>query len=64
MLTVVLLFICACAYVHAVRPSMLDAHKTGPYSIFWKAARIGERCSPAVGGACILMAFHLLFIKP
>lgn len=30
----------------------------------WKASRIGERLSPYVAGACIVMAFHVLFFKP
>jgi hypothetical protein len=29
----------------------------------WKASRIGERLSPYVAVFCVVMAFHILFIK-
>ena len=29
----------------------------------WKLSRIGERLSPYIGGACMAMAFHVLFIQ-
>ena len=63
LLTVVLLLICTCAYVHAVAPSILDRNKTGLSGIFWKCARIGERKSPWVAVCCIAMAFNILFLK-
>lgn len=63
-LTVGVLFICACAYLH---------RKFGPYKygdpqtqgftgIMWKAARIGERLSPFVSLSCFLLAFHAVFL--
>lgn len=61
--TVVLLFICACAFLHGKAPRLLDNHKKGFTGIFWKAARIGERLSPWVGIACVVMGLHTLFIK-
>ncbi|TKA79889.1 hypothetical protein B0A55_03671 [Friedmanniomyces simplex] len=45
-LLVVLLFICACTYIHGVFPTWLDRNKSGPLGTFWRAARIGERLSP------------------
>lgn len=41
LLTVLLLMICTCAYVHHIRPQLLDSHKTGYRGLFWKLARIG-----------------------
>lgn len=35
----------------------------GIKGLCWKASRVGERLSPYVAGACLLMAFHVLFIK-
>uniref|UniRef100_T2M8Y2 Protein kish n=1 Tax=Hydra vulgaris TaxID=6087 RepID=T2M8Y2_HYDVU len=63
LLTVVLLLICACTYIHAVVPSILDRYKVGFTGIFWKCARIGERKSPWVAGCCIIMAFNILFLQ-
>ncbi len=37
--------------------------RSGLYSICWKMSRIGDRLSPYVGAACVVMAIHLLFIK-
>jgi len=37
-------------------PSLLDRTKDGPFSIFWKSARIGERLSPYVSILCFVMA--------
>jgi len=61
LLTVVLLLICTCTYVHAVVPSILDRYKTGFPGIFWKCARIGERKSPWVAVFCVAMALNELF---
>lgn len=44
-------------------PSLLDAYKTGFSGIFWKSARIGERLSPYVCIACIVMAFYVLLFQ-
>ncbi|KAL5007297.1 hypothetical protein ScPMuIL_016103 [Solemya velum] len=61
LLTVVLLLICTCAYLRSLAPSLMDRHKTGVLGTFWKCARIGERKSPYVAAACIVMAFSILF---
>ena len=37
---------------------------SGIIGLCWKASRIGERLSPYVAGACVIMVIHLLFIKP
>ncbi|CAH0389022.1 unnamed protein product [Bemisia tabaci] len=61
LLTVILLFICTCAYLRSLFPSILDRHKVGVSGIFWKAARVGERLSPYVAISCVLMACSILF---
>lgn len=70
LLTVLLLFVCTCAFLRAVTyrpgatpPSFLDSYQKGFLSVAWKAARIGERLSPVISVACVLMAVHLLFVK-
>jgi len=63
LLTVILLLICTCTYVHAVMPSLLDRNKTGLMGIFWKCARIGERLSPWVAACCLGMALSILFLQ-
>ena len=70
-LSVVLLFICGCSYLHTKldskcslqgQPSKYsDNWKHGITGLWWKAARIGERCSPWVAVACVVMAVHTLF---
>ena len=62
LLTLILLFICTCTYMKT-RLQWINDHKTGTLGIFWKCARIGERLSPFVSLACLVMAFHVLFIK-
>ncbi|EDS36881.1 transmembrane protein 167 [Culex quinquefasciatus] len=61
LLSVILLMICTCAYLRSLFPSIIDRKKTGMLGIFWKLARIGERKSPWVGLACVLMAASILF---
>ncbi|XP_058454176.1 protein kish [Malaya genurostris] len=61
LLSVILLMICTCAYLRSIVPSLIDRNKTGMLGIFWKLARIGERKSPWVGLACVLMAISILF---
>lgn len=61
LLVVVLLLICTCAYIRSMYPSLLDRNKEGFLGVFWKAARIGERLSPYVAAACVVMSFSLLF---
>ena len=69
--SVFLLFVCACTYLHTKldsdcslmgRPSKFaKTWQHGIGGLWWKAARIGERCSPYVSVACVLMAIHTLF---
>ncbi|KAL7020416.1 hypothetical protein ACKWTF_011521 [Chironomus riparius] len=61
LLSVILLLICTCAYLRSLFPSLLDRNKTGMLGTFWKLARIGERKSPYVSVACLLMAVTILF---
>ncbi|KAG5672112.1 putative Protein kish-B [Polypedilum vanderplanki] len=61
LLSVILLLICTCAYLRSLFPSFIDRNKTGMLGIFWKLARIGERKSPWVSVACLLMACSILF---
>ncbi|CAI4766387.1 CIC_collapsed_G0048090.mRNA.1.CDS.1 [Saccharomyces cerevisiae] len=57
LLQVILLLICSCSYVHGQWPSLLDRYKNHEVlGAFWKMARVGERASPYVSLACILMA--------
>ncbi|KAI8372211.1 transmembrane protein 167 precursor [Blakeslea trispora] len=60
LLLVILLMICTCTYVRAQAPSLLDRNKTGVLGLFWKAARVGERLSPYVSLACIVMGISLM----
>uniref|UniRef100_A0A1L8DA22 Protein kish n=1 Tax=Nyssomyia neivai TaxID=330878 RepID=A0A1L8DA22_9DIPT len=60
LLSVILLLICTCTYLRSIFPSIIDRNKTGFMGIFWKLARIGERKSPYVGVACVLMAISIL----
>ncbi|KAG0020507.1 hypothetical protein BGZ82_011580 [Podila clonocystis] len=59
LLTVILLLICTCTFVQS-QTRLLDRNKTGITGIFWKLARIGERLSPYVSLACIVMGISLL----
>ncbi|KAK9766476.1 hypothetical protein K7432_004422 [Basidiobolus ranarum] len=61
LLMVVLLLICTCAYIRAQAPYVLDRNKNGILGLFWKAARVGERLSPYVSLACIIMAVRSLW---
>ncbi|XP_066142050.1 protein kish-A [Euwallacea fornicatus] len=63
LLTVVLLFICTCAYLKSFFPKILDKSRTGILKTCWKCARIGERKSPWIGLACLGMAFSILFLQ-
>ncbi|KAK7063053.1 hypothetical protein SK128_028491 [Halocaridina rubra] len=63
LLGVLLLMICTCTYIRGFAPSLLDRQKTGLVGTFWKMARIGERKSPWVAAACVLMAINVLFFS-
>ncbi|CCA70139.1 hypothetical protein PIIN_04078 [Serendipita indica DSM 11827] len=56
LLLVLILLICTCTYIRGVMPRLLDANKEGFPGMFWKCARIGERLSPWVALACLIMA--------
>ncbi|XP_068663876.1 uncharacterized protein [Aristolochia californica] len=58
-LTVVLLVICTCTYIKLHFPAFLQ-EKTGFRGFFWKAARIGERLSPWVAIACLVMGISVI----
>ncbi|KAH7323017.1 hypothetical protein B0I35DRAFT_476913 [Stachybotrys elegans] len=60
LILVLLLAICTSAYVHQIFPRILDSNKTGFFGIMWKFARIGERLSPYISIACVVMATRLL----
>ncbi|EDO16736.1 hypothetical protein Kpol_1003p41 [Vanderwaltozyma polyspora DSM 70294] len=59
LLQVILLLICSSTYIHSQWPSFLDRYKDqSVLGAFWKLARIGERASPYVSLACIIMAVN------
>jgi hypothetical protein len=60
LLLVILLVICTSAYVHHFAPGIMDRNKDGVVGIFWKCARIGERLSPYISLACVVMAVSML----
>ncbi|KAI7862561.1 transmembrane protein 167 precursor, partial [Spinellus fusiger] len=60
LLLVVLLLICTCTYVRAQAPSLIDRNKTGLLGLLWKASRVGERLSPYVSLACIIMGVTIM----
>ncbi|CAM9606828.1 unnamed protein product [Scytosiphon promiscuus] len=65
LLTVLLLFICICTYVRGFRKGIFDVEdgsRSGVRGLCWKAARVGERLSPYVAAALLLMAGHVLFM--
>ncbi|ORY72742.1 hypothetical protein BCR35DRAFT_333919 [Leucosporidium creatinivorum] len=62
LLLVILLIICTCTYVRATAPGLVDKNKEGFTGIFFKFARIGERLSPYVALACVVMAVQILFV--
>ena len=73
LLVVILLFICLTTHSRSLWPGVFNSPASedptnnskhnGIKGICWKASRIGERLSPYIGSACIVMAFHLLFVK-
>ncbi|KAF2026302.1 DUF1242-domain-containing protein, partial [Setomelanomma holmii] len=57
LLLVILLTICTSTYAHYVFPGIIDRNKDNYFvAPFWKAARVGERMSPYVSIACVVMA--------
>ncbi|KAL9939648.1 hypothetical protein V8E36_001465 [Tilletia maclaganii] len=59
LLLVILLTICTCTYVRASAPGLIDRNKQGFLGLFFKGARIGERLSPYVSLACLIMAAYV-----
>ncbi|KAJ3068129.1 hypothetical protein HDU98_008698 [Podochytrium sp. JEL0797] len=60
LLLILLLLICTCTFIRAQFPSLIDQNKRGLLGSFWKLARIGERLSPYVALACVVMAVKTL----
>ncbi|GAA6021144.1 hypothetical protein JCM11491_005655 [Sporobolomyces phaffii] len=60
LLLVILLIICTCTYARATAPGLVDRNKHGFLGIFFKFARIGERLSPYVSLACLVMGLRIL----
>lgn len=57
LLLVILLTICTSTYAHYIFPGIIDRNKEKYYvSPIWRAARVGERLSPYVSIACVVMA--------
>ncbi|KAF4688228.1 cell wall bioproteinsis protein [Perkinsus olseni] len=63
LLTVILLTICTCTLLKPRFPSFIDNHKPGFVGFFGRFAVIGERLSPYVSLACIIMAVVTLFLR-
>ncbi|KAF9161419.1 hypothetical protein DFQ27_007051 [Actinomortierella ambigua] len=59
LLQVILLVICTCTHIQT-QTRLLDRNRTGVTGIFWKCARIGERLSPYVSLACVIMGVNIL----
>lgn len=77
LLTVILLFICTAAFTRSMYPTIFDSAPVqdqdgnvvagkhhGLRGLAWKASRVGERLSPYVAACCVVMAIHILFVKP
>lgn len=63
-LIVMVLFICTCSYLRAWSPTMINTEYTHGFKGTVKnAAIIGDRCSPIVSGACIVLAVANLFLR-
>ena len=69
LIIVILLFISLVTHTKSLYPTIFNDAEgvehphSGLKGICWKFSRVGERCSPYIGGACIIMAIHLLFIR-
>ena len=64
LLTVIVLFICTCSYL---RPrfgsTYINPKRPGFWGVTGKAAVIGDRLSPWVSAACLIMAGSTLFVR-
>jgi hypothetical protein len=67
MLLVCLLLIVTCTLLKnssvPIVPGLIAANKTGFASIFHKFSVIGERLSPYVAIACLIMAIQTVFLE-
>eukprot|EP00051_Salpingoeca_urceolata_P030586 m.9177 g.9177 ORF g.9177 m.9177 type:complete len:72 (+) comp3428_c0_seq2:205-420(+) len=61
LLVILVLLVCSCTFLRGHFPQMMDNRKDGPFSIFWKFARIGERLSPYVALSCFMLAGFVLW---
>ncbi|CAM9907729.1 unnamed protein product [Heterosigma akashiwo] len=64
-LSVVLLFICSCAYIRRVPRlrSWFLTEKRGPWGIFYKASVIGSRLHWVVSFSCLMTALYIIVFK-
>lgn len=61
-MVVLVLFICTTTYLRSMKATLFT--RDSPNSFLrgcWKASRIGERLSPYVSAACVIMALHVVF---
>lgn len=63
MLVVLLLSICTCSFLRPSFPSLIDKKAQGFRGVAGKLAVIGDRLSPYVSVACLLMAGATLFFR-
>lgn len=63
MLVVVLLSICTCSYLRPSFPALIDKKAHGFRGVAGKLAVIGDRLSPYVSLACLVVAGSTLFIR-
>ncbi|KAF2635154.1 DUF1242-domain-containing protein [Massarina eburnea CBS 473.64] len=57
LVVVILLTICTATYAHHYFPGLMDRNRDNYFvGVLWKCARIGERLSPYVAIACVVMA--------
>ena len=63
LIVVIVLVICCCSYVREYQPSLVNNKTEGFSGIFGKAAVIGDRLSPWVSLACIVLGFTTLFVR-
>ena len=63
LLVVVLLMVCSCAYLRERTGWIQQYKKTALGGVLYKFSVLGRRLSPFVSAACLVMAFHMLFIR-
>ncbi|KPV78598.1 uncharacterized protein RHOBADRAFT_64435 [Rhodotorula graminis WP1] len=60
LLLVILLIICTCTYARGTAPGLIDRNKNGSVPLSPSPAGAGERLSPYVALACIVMGCRIL----